>query len=515
MRLEIVVFALALFVAAGLTPLVIQMARRRGLVDRGDARKVHKRPTPRLGGIAIVSGFFAPLLSLPFLSADLHRFFAQNRSLWVLLACGAAIALLGLFDDLKGASPKQKFLVQIAVAVVMVTLGGYRIENLQVPFGGLYPVGMLAGPISVLWIVGIINAVNLIDGLDGLAGGVALIVVVTNLILGVVHGDATTILVMTALAGGIIGFLFYNLNPAQIFMGDTGSLFLGFVLAAGSLRTSNGSSSAWALLVPVLALGLPIADTLLAFTRRALRGQSPFHPDREHIHHKLLDLGLTHRQVVLALYGTCVCLCSAALLLSFSSSRANALIVVVVATLAAYAVRQIGVFKPRPVEDPAADLRAAISEISDRLQHAKHISEVLECVSAITPAVGAAHVSAWTSRSAGGLAATSAGVALPRTGESSWLRARYPLSEVGGFIEVTWSDGRDKVAAHEEAALSDVSGRLASALRRVTNTRSDTPLAVLRPVAREVRATDIKPALGDVRGTETSPGVERLSARTA
>src|SRR3954465_11238132 len=409
MRPEIVVFALALFVAAAMTPFLIQMARRRGLVDKGDdARKVHKRPTPRIGGVAIVSGFFAPLIALAFVPGHLQTFFAPNKSAWVLLGCAAAIAALGLFDDLKGAWAQQKFVVRFAVAIVMVTVGGYRIETLQIPFGGMHPVGMLAGPISVLWIVGIVNAGNLIDGLDGLAGGVALIVVATNLVLGLTHGDAMTVLVMTALAGGIIGFLFYNLNPAQIFMGDTGSLFLGFVLAATSLRTGNGSSSAWALLVPVLALGLPIADTLLAFPRRALRGQSPFHPDREHIHHKLLDLGLTHRQVVLALYGTCVCFCSAALLLSFSSSRTNAFIVIVVAALATYAIHQIGGFKARPATaEQGMDVRAAIAEISDRLQRAKHVSEVLECVSAITPAVGASHVSAWTSRAAGGLATTS------------------------------------------------------------------------------------------------------------
>ncbi|MFL5291594.1 MAG: glycosyltransferase family 4 protein [Myxococcales bacterium] len=504
MRLEIVVFALALFVAAAMTPFLIQMARRRGLVDKGDARKVHKRPTPRIGGVAIVSGFFAPLIALAFVPGHVQTFFAANKSAWVLLGCAAAIAALGLFDDLKGASPKQKFVIQFAVAIVMVTVGGYRIENLQIPFGGMHPVGMLAGPISVLWIVGIVNAVNLIDGLDGLAGGVALIVVATNLVLGLTHGDAMTVLVMTALAGGIIGFLFYNLNPAQIFMGDTGSLFLGFVLAATSLRTGNGSSSAWALLVPVLALGLPIADTLLAFTRRALRGQSPFHPDREHIHHKLLDLGLTHRQVVLALYGTCVCLCSAALLLSFSSSRTNAFIVIVVAALSTYAVHQIGVFKPRPATaEKGVDVRAAIAEISDRLQRAKHVSEVLECVSAITPAVGASHVSAWTSRSAGGIAATSASVAKPMSAESGWFRARYPLTDVGGFIEVTWADGRAALDATEEAALNDVSGHFASALRRVTTTRTDTPLAVLRSVPREPRSS------------ETSPKLERLSARSA
>ena len=505
MRLEIVVFALALFVAAALTPFLITVARRCGLIDHGDARKVHKAPTPRIGGVAIVAGFFAPLLSLAFIPGRVQTFFAQHHSLWVLLGCAAAIAALGLYDDLRGASAKQKLFVQIAVAIVMVSVPGYRIELLHIPFGGIQHVGMLAAPLSVLWIVGIVNAINLIDGLDGLAGGVALIVVATNLVLGVVHGDVMTVLLMTALAGGVIGFLFYNLNPAQIFMGDTGSLFLGFVLAAVSLRTSHKSSTAWALLVPVVALGLPIADTLLAFIRRALRGQSPFRPDREHIHHKLLDIGLTHRQAVLALYGTCVCLASAALLLSFSSSRTNALILVVIGALATYAIRHIGVFRPRPVEtDAVADLRVAIAGIADRLQRARHVSEVLECVSAITPAVGASHVTAWTGRAAGGAMAAKTAtphVAMPRVAESAWLRARYPLTEVGGFIEVTWSDGRDAVGANEDAALNDVSSHLATAIRRV-NGRSETPITVLRPIPREPRTSD-------------TSAPERISARSA
>jgi UDP-GlcNAc:undecaprenyl-phosphate GlcNAc-1-phosphate transferase len=496
MRLEIVVFSLALFVAAALTPFLITLARRRGLVDRGNARKVHTVPTPRIGGIAIVAGFFAPLLALAFIPGRVQTFFAQNHSIWVLLGCGAAIAGLGLYDDLRGASAKQKLFVQIVVAIVMVSVGGYRIEHLQIPFGGKLAVGMLAGPLSVLWIVGIVNAINLIDGLDGLAGGVALIVVVTNLVLGIVHGDVLTVLIMTALAGGVIGFLFYNLNPAQIFMGDTGSLFLGFILAAVSLRTSHKSSTAWALLVPVMALGLPIADTLLAFIRRALRGQSPFQPDREHIHHKLLDIGLTHRQAVLALYGTCVALASAALLLSVSSSRTNALILLAVGALATFAIHQIGIFAPQKAEvDAGAEVRAAIAEISHRLQRAKHVSEVLECVSAITPAVGAANVSAWTGRGMGGgtVATTSTStphVAVPLSARSAWLRARYPLVEVGGFLEVTWSDGRSAVPAHQEAALSDVSSHFASAFRRVGN-RTETPIAKLRPVSRpESRVTE-------------------------
>jgi len=195
-----------------------------------------------------------------------------------------------------------------------------------------------------------------------------------------------------------------------------------------------------------------------------------------------------------------VCFASAALLLSFSSSTTNAFILIVVAALATYAVHRIGVFR-RPAQKDAADLRVVIGEIADRLQKARHVSEVLECVSAITPAVGAAHVSAWTGRAAGGaMAATAATphVAQPRVAQSAWLRARYPLADVGGFIEVTWSDGRDAVGPTEDAALNDVSAHLADALRRV-NGRTETPIAVLRPVPRQ---------------TETGSH-ERIAARSA
>jgi UDP-GlcNAc:undecaprenyl-phosphate/decaprenyl-phosphate GlcNAc-1-phosphate transferase len=434
--------------------------------------------------VAIVCAFFAPILAITFLpgSGAAKHVFEVDHGLWTMLGCGLVIAALGLYDDLRGAAAKQKLVVQVGVAIVLVIVGGYRIEHLQIPFGGILPIGMLAVPLSVLWIVGIVNALNLIDGLDGLAGGVALIAVIVNLVIGVIHGDAMTVLLMASLAGGIIGFLFYNLNPASIFMGDTGSMFLGFVLAAVSLRTSQKSPTAWALLVPVVVLGLPIADTLLAFLRRAMRGQSPFKADRQHIHHRLLDLGLTHRQTVWALYGTCAGLASAALLLTFSGNRMNALIVVAVGVLGTHFFHRLGFFRPaKALAEPGAELLVAMADIANRLQRATHVSEVLECVSAIAPAVGAAHVSAWTGRGHGALTATSAGQASDLgPSHATPLRARYPLADVGGVLEVVWADGRQAVGADEDAALADVSGHFVGAFRRVA--LRDTPLHLVRPV---------------------------------
>src|SRR3954464_8898504 len=184
MRLEVLTFALALFIAAAMKPFLIELARKRGLADRGNARKVHKRQRTRVGGVAIVAGFRAPLIALHFVSGPLHTVYTEHPSLWTMLGCAAAVAALGLYDDLRGATAKQKLFVQIAVAIALVSVDGYRIEHLQIPFGGTLAVGMLAAPLSVLWIVGIVNAINLIDGLDGLAGGVALIVIVMNLVIG-------------------------------------------------------------------------------------------------------------------------------------------------------------------------------------------------------------------------------------------------------------------------------------------------------------------------------------------
>src|SRR5207237_10057622 len=174
-------------------------------------------------------------------------------------------------------------------------------------------------PVTVLWIVGIINAINLIDGLDGLAGGVALCAVVTNLIVSSMQPHHMMTLCMATLAGALLGFLFYNFNPASIFLGDTGSLFLGYVLAVSSIRTHQKSSAVVSLLVPVVVLAVPIVDTALAMGRRALTGRSMFSGDRDHIHHRLLDLGLSQRQATLVLYATSVVLGGVALALGFAN----------------------------------------------------------------------------------------------------------------------------------------------------------------------------------------------------
>jgi UDP-GlcNAc:undecaprenyl-phosphate GlcNAc-1-phosphate transferase len=344
MRTATVALILSTICAAILTPFIRRWALRSNLLDHAlSARKVHGRPIPRLGGIAIVIGFFVPLLGLLFLRSEVGAMFLAERDLMLgLFIGGPLIAALGVYDDIRGANAGKKFAVQFAVAGMMYWFG-FRVDSIANPFGEAISLGWLALPFTLLWFVGVINAMNLIDGLDGLAGGVALVAVATTFAISVERGHPLMILICASVAGAIIGFLFYNFNPASIFMGDTGSMFLGFVLAASALRTHQKSATAVAVLVPAIALGLPILDTLLAMSRRAVRGQPIFQADREHIHHRLLAKGFSHRQAVLVLYGMCVFFGSVSVVLTFVNSGAQtAGIIVALAAVSFFFLRRLG-----------------------------------------------------------------------------------------------------------------------------------------------------------------------------
>ncbi|MDH3647347.1 MAG: undecaprenyl/decaprenyl-phosphate alpha-N-acetylglucosaminyl 1-phosphate transferase [Gammaproteobacteria bacterium] len=297
-------FLLALACALLLTPLVRDTAKRLGSVEAPDTsfRKIHVDSTPRVGGLAIVIAFYLPLLGLFFIDSQTGALFTGEPSMAIgLLLGGLPIVVLGIYDDIIGVGAIEKFAIQIAVAISLFSIG-FRIEAVSLPFDSTLQLGIFAFPLTIIWIVGLINALNLIDGLDGLAAGVAVFAAATIFAVAFAHNNLLMMLFMAALAGALLGFLVFNFNPATIFMGDTGSLFLGYVIAVTSLQTSTKGAATVALLTPVLALGLPILDTLLALGRRMLRGQNPFKGDREHIHHKLLDMGLSHRSAVLFLY---------------------------------------------------------------------------------------------------------------------------------------------------------------------------------------------------------------------
>ena len=244
------------------------------------------------------------------------------------------VLALGIVDDIYQLKPVKKLLFQ-SLAALIVYFSGLHITEIAIPFNGTIELGWLALPATVFWIVGLTNAMNLIDGLDGLASGIAVIITSTILFLSLVNGKFALAVISAVLCGSTLGFLRYNFNPARIFMGDSGSMFLGFTLAVLSVQGTQKSSTAVAILIPLLFFGLPIADTSLALWRRMIKRPSPgqavqdwkvFRADREHIHHKLLDLGLSHRAAVLTLYVVTGSLSALALTLTVVRSELAAVI---------------------------------------------------------------------------------------------------------------------------------------------------------------------------------------------
>jgi len=334
---------LACLVSALLTPFVRRFALRRHLFDdHVSSRKVHGRPIPRLGGLAIAAGFYVPLLALLVESSGVgDAFYASSRRAIFFLVGGGAVLVLGIYDDIRGTGAIGKFIAQFTIAGALY-FGGFRIDQISLPFVHSLPLGPLSFVFTLLWIVGVINAMNLIDGLDGLATGVGLFGVTTTFVLAAIRGDPIMMLFMASLGGSLLGFLIYNFNPASIFMGDTGAMFLGYVLAVGATQTSQKSSTTVAILIPMVALGVPITDTLLAMLRRALSGRSMFSADRSHIHHKLLDLGLTQRQSVMILYAASLMLGGTALLLTVASNVQAAVILVAMGLAGFIGIRRLG-----------------------------------------------------------------------------------------------------------------------------------------------------------------------------
>lgn len=315
MRTFLVAFLMALGIAAILTAPVLHLSRRWRLFDPPDGdRKIHTNPMPRTGGISIAFGFAAPLVGLLFWGNNFALELRDDKARIAAFFVGLLSILgLGVYDDIKGCGAWGKLLVQTAVAVLLWQVG-LRFETVNL-FGQPFEFGLSSLPLTVLWVTGIINAMNLIDGLDGLAAGVAFFAAAALFVLAMQDGNNMLGLFAAALAGSVLGFLFYNFSPALIFMGDSGSMTIGYVFATAALWSACKRSTALALLLPILALGLPIADTALAFVRRAISGRSPFHSDRKHIHHRLLDMGLSQRQAVLVLYLVCCVLTAAVIMI--------------------------------------------------------------------------------------------------------------------------------------------------------------------------------------------------------
>ena len=290
-------FAVSLIVAYVMTPPVKRFAEKVGAIDvPKDNRRVHDHPIPRMGGLAIFIGF---MLSLIF-------FVPMSTKVTGLLVGSVIIAVMGGVDDIVSLNPWVKLAGQIVAALVAIRCGLVFdvISNPNIFAEETYiEIGWLSIPLTMLWIVGCTNAVNLIDGLDGLAVGVSAISSLTMLIVSLFVSEPVVSIILAALTGACLGFMPYNLNPAKIFMGDVGSQLLGFVLSTASIMGLFKLHAIITFFVPLLALALPLADTIFAFFRRILHGQSPFKADKGHFHHRLLAMGLNQKQVVAVLYG--------------------------------------------------------------------------------------------------------------------------------------------------------------------------------------------------------------------
>lgn len=288
--------ALGLLLCLTLTPIVKSVAIRIGAVDEPNARKVHDRVMPRMGGVAIYVAYALAYIAVVYFTDAV----ATNVG-YALLLGGAIIVFTGVLDDLYDLSPKKKFVGQLLAAITAIYFG-LRVQYISLPFleEPLY-VGWWGIPLTIIWIVGITNAVNLIDGLDGLASGVSGIAAFALFMVSVSIGNTMLALISITLVGTIIGFLAFNFHPAKIFMGDSGSLFLGFFLSTFSLLELKQATFV-SLVIPLLILAVPISDTLYAVIRRKLNKKPISVADKNHLHHRLLVVGLSHRQAVLVIY---------------------------------------------------------------------------------------------------------------------------------------------------------------------------------------------------------------------
>lgn len=336
-------FLIAAGIAILVTPAVIKLAEKTGAMDKPDKRKVHKKPIPRIGGLGIYIAFMISVITTVFVAMP---YVEMRHEIIGLIFSASLIVLLGLVDDYKNLPARTKFLGQILIAMILVLGFDVRIDFITDPFGDyLYLESWVAIPATIFWLVGLTNTVNLIDGLDGLAAGISAIASVTIFLVALQNNFFLVAGLTAALAGAAAGFLFFNFHPAKIFMGDTGSMFFGFMLAGISVMGSMKSTATITLVVPILALGVPILDTAFAIIRRLLGGQPIFKPDKGHLHHRLLNLGFTQRQAVFLIYVISAVLGLSAIALTEVSSQIAILILAIVIVAIFYGAKKLGVLR--------------------------------------------------------------------------------------------------------------------------------------------------------------------------
>ena len=351
----------ALVVSFLTTPVVKTFAYKVGAIDvPKDARRMHKVPIPRLGGLAIFIGFMVSILLFAKITPEMKS----------ILLGAVIIVVLGVVDDIMALPAMLKFVVQIVAASIPATHGVQILafSNPNIFSDNLYWVlGWLSIPFTVIWIVAITNAVNLIDGLDGLANGVSAISATTMLVIALVGGQSQVAIVLAALVGACIGFMPYNMNPAKMFMGDTGATFLGFILATMSIQGLFKYYAVISFVVPFLILGLPIFDTAFAFIRRIAHGQSPMHADRSHIHHRLIDMGLNQKQAVATLYVISAILGLSAVVLTTGGEQKAMLLFAALCIVAVVAARVV--FPKEVTKELTEELHEEMEELKEHVQH--------------------------------------------------------------------------------------------------------------------------------------------------
>ena len=330
---DIFMAGLALIFSLLLVPLVAKLAVKIGAVDKPNARKVHTRIMPRMGGLAIYISFFAVL----FLSQGM------TRQLLGLFLGGTVLVLVGIVDDMKDIPAKVKLCGQILAACIVVGFG-VRVDFMpDIFFGGMFQLSIFSAPFTVIWIVAITNAVNLIDGLDGLAAGISTIAAITMAIVGYASGQYLMASMAMILIGATLGFLKYNFHPASIFMGDTGSMFLGYNLSVLAVMGFAKSFTLLSLVPPLLVLAIPILDTLFAIIRRKMNNKPIFKPDKNHLHHCLLKYGFSHRDTVLVIYAVSAVLALCGLIMTYLNSTQGILLLAVISVVIIYSAMKLGV----------------------------------------------------------------------------------------------------------------------------------------------------------------------------
>ena len=357
----VLALVVALVVSFLTTPVVKTFAYKVGAIDvPKDARRMHKVPIPRLGGLAIFIGFMVSILLFVRITPEMQS----------ILLGAVIIVVLGVVDDIMALPAMLKFVVQIVAASIPATHGVQILafSNPNIFSDNLYWVlGWLSIPFTVIWIVAITNAVNLIDGLDGLANGVSAISATTILVSALVGGQGQVAIVLAALVGACIGFMPYNMNPAKMFMGDTGATFLGFILATMSIQGLFKYYAVISFVVPFLILGLPIFDTAFAFIRRIAHGQSPMHADRSHIHHRLIDMGLSQKQAVATLYVISAILGLSAVVLTTGGEQKAMLLFAALCIVAVVAARVV--FPKEVTKELTEELHEEMEELKEHVQH--------------------------------------------------------------------------------------------------------------------------------------------------